>query len=46
MFVAVAMAEKVTYKKKRKSGCTTDYKLREVENPDAFHLLGKSKKQI
>jgi hypothetical protein len=43
MFVAVAMAEKMTYKKRRVDGCTTGYKLHQVENPDAFCLLVKSK---
>jgi hypothetical protein len=43
MFVAVVMAEKVTYKKRREVGCTTDYKLHQVRNPDVFCLLVKSK---
>jgi hypothetical protein len=43
MFVAVAMAKKVTYKKRKKVGCTIDYKLHQVGNLDTFRLLVKSK---
>jgi hypothetical protein len=46
MFVTVTMAEKITYKKKRVDSCTTGYKLRQVENPNVFCLLVKSKNQI
>jgi hypothetical protein len=46
MFVAVIMAEKMTYKKRKKIGCTTGYKLHQVRNSDAFCLLVKSKNQV
>jgi hypothetical protein len=31
IFVAVTMAEKITYKKKKIGGCTTDYKYVRLE---------------